>query len=558
MFVGNPEPFVVVERLLVENGPGNSSDAILASIAAYFESCHVFPSIIHRSTFQFAFLKPSPIYKQKPHALLCAMAALGVRHAVIPGGLSLSDRMKMGADFCDRARQFLLAGYFAKARTNVPGAMSDMESVQTLILIYQYAIFEGGAGKAAELLERASDILREMSPSSGMRFHGLNPVRPANAVEWVRDELVRRVFISLAWMDMAYSYYGNRKPFMDYHSEPVILPAHEFYFDMGDAEEAFTLLYGVNGIGLDPAVVDCSACSNRSRVPDAELACSLVRAVIAPIFQLRASWTSIMYLTSLFRLFRTRLRELAQSARVNPMQLMAQDPSFDSVAEATYRSFVSTFDLALAEVNNAIPEEVAFPLVGGDAGRFLALGSQWFNGYPYLFGFLSALISLRSQSVENWLDGGDSGRSIEDAAFFASSPMQSILESSILITRVLAEMMQNREWKIGFMITPTGLAALRAGFLDLATLRVFQSTMSGQGVPDEILSSMVHDVGVVVDYYAEMGTVYPSAVKVGASFRAIVAREIAQRGEEQANDEVSSFPMTMKVVDRWMKELVTS
>jgi hypothetical protein len=269
---------------------------------------------------------------------------------------------------------------------------------------------------------------------------------------------------------------------------------------------------------------------------------------------------SLIFLTSLVRLVRARLRSFASANGIVPADLAPQDPAEDSEAEARYRKSVAALESIFDGILEAMPPEIRIPLESGEIGPFLARAPIWFDNNIYAFAFLSTLIAIRAQNIENWLDGGEPGRGAGDLAFFASQPVTIVLESSIFISRALQGMLKNPLWKPGMAVHGSLIATLRIGFLNLATLRMFKS--GPDGVPEAVLTSTVHDVAIVTHFLAALASVFPGVARISDQFRKVLQREALEDedGEESGNSdqdgsECSSFPMTIKAVDSWIKEI---
>ncbi|KAI9014068.1 hypothetical protein DFJ74DRAFT_275242 [Hyaloraphidium curvatum] len=133
--------------------PADPDSLIFACLSHFWSDYHKLYPLVHRASFEAAFAPnaASPLYgTHPPLALVFAMAAIGARTSNF--GLSEAGKATLGRAYCERSRDVLLAGYFDANPLCRP--ISDIEALQTLILLLQVLLGVGILGETAAAMLR--------------------------------------------------------------------------------------------------------------------------------------------------------------------------------------------------------------------------------------------------------------------------------------------------------------------------------------------------------------------------------------------------------------------
>lgn len=475
------------------------SDLVLVCVSAYWT--HVSTMLIHQLTFESAFSNtPSSIYgPQPPVALLCAVAAIGLRHADVPG-LTATDKMRYFRIFSEQAKELLLSGYYS---SNSP-SMTELEVLQTLVLMHFSFIAHGRAQGAYALLERAADLLKRLCfrPDGSYVWLMQDPTNPS---EWVRAESLARMYTFVAAAEPSFAFYANRKPLMDYFAKPFPLPCHEKYFNIPPPEAFWKLCKDPSRPPTASRVMDLSAFPSQN--PRSEDLIAPTRRLIGLIFSNQVSGWSFSLFNACFRYLRTLLRNMCIASRINPIRLASQDPEEDTPVEAEYRRKAALLDLVLAEVHKAMPTEVGQPLATGDPQMLFSLSEFYFGpGHRRMSHTIAQnCMAFRSQLIDAWLDTlaavGQQG------SFLAAGPLTEILAANAYITRMTqAALIDDPE--LHYAAYPGLMACSKVGFFEIILLRMLRDVPSAANV-FMLIDQISRDCEVLVMYFETMGVRYP-------------------------------------------------
>lgn len=493
------------------NNPLPSPDdlpLLALAMEGYWACFHVGVPIIHRWTFEEAFLvEEHPVFGRPPTALLYAMAANGVRRSHLPPS---QDAISLGHHFSAKAKD-LLVEQFYNSQT-----MTSFEAVHVMTLLYIYLTAEKVAPMAFPMLERLTDELLKLcrDPDGSGRFIGF--VEPADHREWIRTDMLLRLFLHLANLDSSYTYLQNRDPLFDYFARPIALPCHESFFS-SISREAFARLkqrglaswatVDLSGVSLDPTNLPSSI----QGIAD----------IVSPVFDQRASSMAIMHVLSLFRDLSRKTKNFAKEQGIAPLELACKPKlaEVETPAEQSYRTIVSVFHSLIECVTTAMPQEVGEALNTGNPAPLLRKGGQYTSDPRYAHALISSYISMRALELDSWLPAKLDTTSPALLAFFDSAPFLTTLEAAIVATRLMESQLQ-ADPQLRYQRTFGFISALRIGGLHVAIVKM---AAEGKSQMHEAIQGAKQDAKIAATWLNTMGYIYrPLGMELAESFRKLL------------------------------------
>ncbi|KAI9032958.1 hypothetical protein DFJ74DRAFT_143174 [Hyaloraphidium curvatum] len=419
-------------------------EILLLCLSSYWENFHPFVPMVHRPTLEAAFAgRGSAIYGERPPlALLYAAAGCGA-FMVRTGALSEPEKMRIGIAYCERARDLLLAGYFGSPQA-AARPVTDMEASQALWQLLEALLSVGMVGKAAPLMRHGISILARLA-AAGPDLRGRNDCLspawiPANVEQWLRGELVLRLWVAYANLDVVFAHHTNREPSFDWFPRrPIRLACHELYWTHPDPAAAFDLVF-VSGDGrfLPTSANFGEFFAGGYRLEDGQ---RLMRDVVRPVFELRAGTYAVLHLNSFFRLLRLRIRDDAKRTGVEPMATIARPAEQWTPAEAAFRARVQIFDAVVAEVFASMPPEIGAGLAQGDAGPLMASWPTYFADPMHALMLITTVMPLHAYPIEHFMGHGKPEGA--QASLFSSPEFLRVLDSAVLYVRLMGSQMDH-------------------------------------------------------------------------------------------------------------------
>lgn len=498
-------------------------DLIQPCLYLFWEEFQPICSFLHRPTFEGAFSgTPSPIYGiNKPSALLFALAATGIRH-FRGNNLTETDKLRIAKAYCDRAKDLLLSGYSSNIAHAPP--MTDMEAAQTVAILLQVLLAVGQASSAFHLVRHGGVVLMRLAcqPVRREETGGDSPLSartspanwlissqedPINAVEWIRQELVVRLWIGFASMDVPFAYYSQRDPVCDFFAGVFRLPCHDAFFDHPDPEHAFALLYGrMPGFvrGPEPAFVDFGVFFAN---PSLATGRQVVRELMEPVFTQRGSTMNGLHLLHFFRYMRLQLRRFATMSAIDTLAMISKSAEEYSPTERVYKDRITLFDALIAYAFEVLPPHIGEPILRGDPGPFFMESYRYFARSSHAHILLNCLQIFRTFSMEHYLQGDPTSG---DAHLLSSPEFLPILESGITFVKLMqGQFAADPGLRWCHFITST--AALKIAAINLASINMIRG--DGGGDEEEIkqkvdLSPFAHDLRVILRHLETVGAKY--------------------------------------------------
>jgi hypothetical protein len=193
-----------------------------------------------------------------------------------------------------------------------------------------------------------------------------------------------------------------------------------------------------------------------------------------------------------------------------------------SPEEKAYMDRVNSFDKIVAAFGQALPGDLCDTFLKGNTGPMFAAAKTHFVDDRLAHMFLLACLSVRSASVENWLDddiGVSATLRVDEAAgmpfqFFRSPAFLGVLESAILFVRMIeGQLLFDPELKWNHFALFMG--TLKIGGLNLAVWKLHRQfqvdgEMAGISRSETIQDMAVwdgldHDVHVIARHLEVMG-----------------------------------------------------
>lgn len=478
------------------NAIADLPDILLPSVAAYWNFLHASSTVVHRPIFERAFLENrTPIYGNgAPLALLYALAANGTRLTPMPG-LTDEQRIRCARMYADRSKELVSAYYSQPEGQN---AMTDIEALQTMLVLYDYFVPAGFAVAMFPFLERLADLAVNvcLDKATGGAVVGLAR-EPEDALEWVVAEMKTRAWLMTSLMDVATATIAKREPLHQYFRHKLYLPAHELFYDMNSWEDAFDLLFRAPD-KPERTLVDFSVLSALEVDPD--LRAQVLKDVISPTFRHAATYGTLGVVNNCMRDLRNRIRAFAMANGIAPLALISKDSSQDTPSERAYRMHVSHMDNLVADIYAAMPPEFGPDLAKGSGTSFFKLWPTYFSDRGYAHAFMASCVMVQAFTLENVMSGDPSTASAE---IFSSPFFVRVLESAIIIVRLLRAQLEDDP---GLSLLPYSIVytVLRVGYLFLAAVRVSQN--AGQNSAEMGYDDDVRVIARVLDSF---GVRYP-------------------------------------------------
>ena len=452
-----------------------SFQKINTSLGSYWRTFHSAYPLIHRQTFDSAMSTGNTLYgAHKPQALLFAMAAAG---ALTADSHPVPEARKhdVVAEYIQRSKDLLLAGVAASALT-------DLETVQTMVILITVMISLGQESQLGSLLKPAVEVLvRLLALDPTRRTMRIGNREPRHVNEWLQNEMSLRCFISLASIDLSLTYFA-RYPctHIDYfgvHRFP--LPCSEIFFDSGTPVECFQVLYGASRI-VGAAFVELGHLSDLHSAASDD---PIIRQFVEPVFDGRASIMSFMHLANLFRALRLSLREFANIQNVDAFVAFSPSQKIlpSAVAINTFCTRVKAFDTLVARIFQGMPPVISGSLQKGEAQHFLSdRWRTWFTNSSHPTVVLWSLVACLGTTLEHCISGDPSSPAARE--IIGAPQFRKMLQITIIIVRFCNGILDHDCSPWASMM---GLAAvLRAGTLSIAVVRVL-SVHVGTGSVDE-------------------------------------------------------------------------
>lgn len=436
---------------------------------AYWLCVQPLRPLLHRSTFQRAFNKgtPNPVYgTNQPHALLYALAALGTRHALVPG-LSEADRTKCGNYYCEKSRELLLAGYFNPA----PGAgpIGHIEALQAMTLIFTYCVPGGMTPTLLPLLQTRVDTILKLFVDPRLPGGGnllVPSTEPVDASDWLLREIRARLWIGTLVADISTSYQSARPLLYDWFRQPFTLPCHEHFFDMESPEQAFHLLY------RDPAqprrppvVIDFTALASPDIAPAARSA--IVASVFQPALHYSASYSCIVVFNLFVGMLRARLAMYATSSSVDPLVVGSKEPIYDSPTERTYRTMAQHIENLVDDFFAVLPADIGQGLDRGDPSPFFKNWNRYFSDLSYAHAFFTGYVMARSARMDIW---GDPTKASNPDVMLSTPRYYNHLKAASVVVKLI-EGQINDDPSLRWSHNAGFGSMLKIGYLFLAAIR---------------------------------------------------------------------------------------
>lgn len=467
-----PLPQELSQSILFSRSATEDPEVLVLAVAAYWSHVHFSFPMVHRATFESAWnggQQGSAIYgPNRPVALYYTLATSGLAFLELP---HLTDAYKahLCREWTAMARDHLAANYFSQNRT-----VTDLEAAQTLVILYLRLVSFLLIPRAFMYLERAIEIVPRLiqDPLNSGSFIGLGV--PTDHIDWIRSEMILRLFIVAGAHDQGYAYLTQGFPSMHLFFR-IGLPCHETYFDNPSSAEAFDLLRKAH-TAAGPTTpfwtqVDLSIVLRPD--PDPQLARMLVRALIRPIFAQLASTLSALYLLAMLRQMRIRVRDFASANGIDPIRLASSSPEFDSPASKLFRQHVGTLQVMINEMTSSLPEPIAQAMAAGDAGPLLQLGNTTLGHPGHAHCLLGAFLAGHALAVESWMPDSPAD---PDLAFFSSGTFETVIESGVLAAHLMEGQLAvdpRLRWHLQWSFIPS----MRVGGLLAASVRTCSRSM---------------------------------------------------------------------------------
>ncbi|KAI9010528.1 hypothetical protein DFJ74DRAFT_710775 [Hyaloraphidium curvatum] len=522
-------------------------DFLFACIALHWDSTHYPGCIVHRGTFESAFLQsPSPVYgADKPAALMCVLAANGGSFLRDPS-LTRERRWKLVKRYFTQAENLLRAAFDG---TDAPDTtVLEAAQVSTYLLRHylgygMVAELPAARSRARELLDR---VFRSVTGPDGIPFSGA--FAPTDAVSWISSEMAIRCAVLVGHSESNIASMLNRaseRPPFDYHGGKVPLPCHESFFDVPDAGRAFALFRAGPGerIMADPTPL-------LALRPEFEPCAEVVRGLVGAFFSLRAGRAVFVYLFDLLTGLQTRARELAAKEGLDLLALAAQDPSVDTPSEAEHRARIELVRRLVAEIHLAMPDPIGTELAIGDTAAFFAGAATYFGSDGAAEAVLSMLISLQALAISSWVQGNTAAAT---PALFTSQPLHAALEAGIVATRLMEALLE-RDPTLHRCNQVVCVAALRVVSLQAAVARAGSA------------GAVLDNIRIGLRFNKAFFEIQPAGMRIYESLVALLSgtgvdpaefsppRDSPAPAADAADDLGKAFTETMMLSDRMLAE----
>ncbi|KAI9016101.1 hypothetical protein DFJ74DRAFT_256606 [Hyaloraphidium curvatum] len=385
------------------------SELFTLCLSSYFAEQHPLIPLLHRARAQ-AYL---------PIPLAFAAAAAGVRH--LPISLPPADSIRVVRYLVESARDTLLAGYFERRH------VSDVEAVQTIILIIGVLMPLGKGASARTLMEVGSRILLEtcfasLVAADGAHRADLLSCVSTSAEDWYNHELAVRAWITFASLDVNYAYLAFRKPLLDYFSFPARMPAHASVWDTPVPAMGFAVLQQLQQAPL----LDFSGTVDPAAV---------VKAGSAAVFDLSCSHLAAKFVQTYIRLQQLNLREAASVAGVEPLEVMARDVASDTAYEAAFRIGAARVETLSAAFFAGLPPPLDLMTGTEDVDPLFSRSHEWFADPRTAYAWFSVALCLQAGPLDSWITGD---ATTADVSGFLGPAFLPLLSRTLAFTRCLS------------------------------------------------------------------------------------------------------------------------
>ncbi|KAI9003829.1 hypothetical protein DFJ74DRAFT_693832 [Hyaloraphidium curvatum] len=153
--------------------------------------------------------------------------------------------------------------------------------------------------------------------------------------------------------------------------------------------------------------------------------------MIAPVFEVRASFLCVLHTTNFCRHLRHRLRSFATARGISAVTMLTKDPADFTPDEAAYRSHVNMFDAVVAAFYASLPPDAGPALRDGDP--FPLFSGPWFRTPAHGHLFATWSIPFYTYAVEHHL-GGDPRAA--DPSIFRSQGFVAVLDGCVAAARL--------------------------------------------------------------------------------------------------------------------------
>lgn len=555
--------------------PDISSALLIQFVEAYWTYHHYTMPMLHLETFQKSFAnneeetpnnENGKIYNGRPpNALLCAVGAIGSRIADIPN-ISAEDRGFFGAVLFNRAKRLLAAaGYLPDSSPLLPGLaagldinMTDLEALQTMILVHSYGLGEGGAMNDLGLLKSAAEVLNRLAQK-----HLWSPDPPSDVNEWLTRDMVARAWWIIASLDETMDKHQAQAHHLDYLGPPAVLPMHERYFGNASSETAFNALKAADG--LMQVTVDLSPALdwvNTSPDDALKVGKDLIRLIglrrSSGLFSLLCLQLTMVELLS-------RLKSFAASQKLDIAELASQLPSLDNPAEAEYRKGLTLVDGLASKVYSSMPDEFGPALSDGAPQKFFDHAERYFSHANYALSCLCVCVAIEGLRITFWTKASAADTTV-DQKFMSSPWLLSALECSIRAARMF-EAILHRDPTLRYTHIIAVLPATKVGFLDMAAVNKMRDD-EPSAQKEAIIQGLEEDVRIVLRYLQGMGRIYPNLGKqIVTGFKMLMAQNGIREADEVglpvwappiAANTAFSFGSSIVLADTWLKIWLSS
>lgn len=505
------------------------------------------------SVFEKAFLTGScPIYGSPPVTLMHVIVALNLPR--LSDQRFTREQLETWSRWHVERSRTLLNNFYLE--TDAP-SITDLEALQSIILIFFCNVGLGTGHRALPLLQRGAEVVRRACLSGPLPASEGSYPPPTTAVEWLIDDMRMRAFLSFWLVDIPYSYFGNRTPYMDYTAQPFRLACAEYYFDGAIQEISFHLLKSEQG------PEDMSILVDMERLfwdPDPVWRKNEMRRLVAPIFTRGRTLCAVNFLTCVLRFNRIKMRQFAKDHGVDTFALACKlSPLYHSeeltAAEAQYLDMSLRFEELLHFFRDALPREIELQLSdSGDPSLLFSTGSiLLFGDVRRVHTFILLYTVMLSTVLENWVDEELLGRTASFRAsaeltaespphsasvdsrdsstlaepeqarhllqFFSSPVFQRSLEVAIMGTSLLRAQLQ-ADPELRYASYATVLSSSRIGAFHLAAWKVHAAAGPFLDLTDpteiaraQAMNALEADVRTTIEWITAIGKIYPFAMQ---------------------------------------------
>lgn len=429
---------------------------------------------VHQRTFECAFGGKCPVYgRQAPAALMYAMLGCGAQ-SLETNTISDAEKLRLCRDYCERSRQLLLSGLSS-------GTISDLEAVQTILVIFTVLNPSGKAHLALGLLQCAVEVGKHRWLGPG-KLTWTRGAAPTNATEWIQRDMALRCWIGVCSLDVEAAYYAGRPPLFDWFGHRNCeLPCHEIFLGASSAEQAYQSTHG-----RDPVIVDFTAFNIE---PTAEVGGNIARTIVNAVFTQRASLYSLLHFNNFLRSLRHQLFHFATTQNIDTLKILSQPLEHDSPLERLYMERVSVFESIVAAAFDALPLGIGDAVYSGDVSRFFTLCAGCFADPAQLHFTFELLVQIRGYTLQHYFQEGQQSVGAE---VFSSPRFLPILESSLIFTQMLEGQLRvdpDLEWG-HYLVYPACMRIVALNMASIVLLRAHGGQTDG----------FEHDVRIVFRY----------------------------------------------------------